>query len=167
MSPADPGVSEETPGRGIRFRRRRIATCQGLSDELSTDFADEDTQYSYLRHRPNQWMPYAIISLGSAISPLTALAATVSGLARKTRASLWPMRPGKLRLVVLMQLRAVLSRPKVSDGPPRQAAQLGWPILAPADRNTSSKVWLPSRSVFNPAAISLVAGTTNVSIRTA
>src|SRR5205085_1726806 len=61
---------------------------------------------------------------GSAIEPARALAATVSGLARKTFASLCPIRPGKLRLVVLMQLIGVLSRPNVSDGPPRQAAQL-------------------------------------------
>src|SRR5207249_2466875 len=33
-------------------------------------------------------------SRGSVISPVTALAATVSGLARYTRASLCPMRPG-------------------------------------------------------------------------
>jgi hypothetical protein len=35
------------------------------------------------------------------------------------------MRPGKLRLVVLMQAIAELMRPKVSDGPPRQAAHEG------------------------------------------
>src|SRR5262249_24321442 len=80
-------------------------------------------------------------SRGSVISPRTALAATVSGLARYTRASLWPMRPGKLRLVVLMQLSGWLSRPKVSLGPPRQAAHDGGPSLAPAARNTSSRVW--------------------------
>src|SRR4051794_40348874 len=79
--------------------------------------------------------------LGSEITPVIALAATVSGLARNTRASLWPMRPGKLRLVVLMQLMGVLSRPNVSLGPPRQAAQLGSPILAPAARKTSCNVW--------------------------
>ena len=64
--------------------------------------------------------------------PVKALAATVSGLARKTLASLCPMRPGKLRLVVLMQLSGWLSRPKVSLGPPRHAAHDGSPILAPA-----------------------------------
>ena len=72
-------------------------------------------------------------------TPVSALAATVSGLARKTFASLWPMRPGKLRLVVLMQLIGVFSRPKVSLGPPRQAAHDGSPIFAPARRKISSQ----------------------------
>ena len=35
-----------------------------------------------------------VYSRGSVIVPVSALAATVSGLARKTRASLCPMRPG-------------------------------------------------------------------------
>src|SRR5260370_38699989 len=64
-------------------------------------------------------------SRGSLIAPASALAATVSGLARNTFASLCPMRPGKLRLVVLMHESGVLSRPKGSLGPPRQAAQEG------------------------------------------
>src|SRR5207245_10855677 len=76
------------------------------------------------------------------------------------------MRPGKLRLVVLMQLSAWLSRPNVSLGPPRHAAHDGGPIFAPAARNTSSNVLPPRRSVLRFAAISLVAGTTNVSIFT-
>src|SRR5436853_3585186 len=76
------------------------------------------------------------------------------------------MRPGKLRLVVLMQLSGALRRPNVSLGPPRQAAHDGWPSLAPALRNTSSNDWPLSFSVLRFAAISLVAGTTNVSIRT-
>src|SRR5262245_61666384 len=76
------------------------------------------------------------------------------------------MRPGKLRLVVLIQLSGVFSRPKVSLGPPRQAAQDGSPIFAPADRNTSSKLCPLRFSVLSPARISLVAGTTNVSICT-
>src|SRR5216683_8134025 len=79
-------------------------------------------------------------SRGSAISPLRALAATVSGLAKNTLASLCPIRPGKLRLVVLMHASGVFSRPNVSDGPPRHAAQDGSPIFAPAVRNTSSSV---------------------------
>src|SRR5258708_22419966 len=100
------------------------------------------------------------------MTPVTALAATVSGLARNTFASLWPIRPGKLRLVVLMQLIGPLSRPKVSLGPPRQAAQDGSPIFAPADRNTFSSDCPFSISCLRPAAISLVAGTTNLSIFT-
>src|SRR5262249_51451232 len=104
-------------------------------------------------------------SRGSVIVPVTALAATVGGLARKTFASLWPMRPGKLRLVVLMQASGWLRRPKVSLGPPRQAAHEGWPIFAPADRKTSSSDWPFSFSLLRPAAISLVAGTTNGSMR--
>src|SRR5438045_3072706 len=76
------------------------------------------------------------------------------------------MRPGKLRLVVLMQLIGAFNRPNVSLGPPRQAAHDGGPILAPAERKTSSSVWPLSRSFLRPAATSLVAGTTKVSIRT-
>src|SRR6516225_12181164 len=76
------------------------------------------------------------------------------------------MRPGKLRLVVLMQLIGLFSRPKVSLGPPRHAAQDGGPTFAPADRKTSSSVWPFRRSAFRPAATSLVAGTTKVSIWT-
>src|SRR5207245_781284 len=113
-----------------------------------------------------EWRCHCKHSRGSAITPKIALAATVSGLARNTRASLCPMRPGKLRLVVLMQLSAWLSRPKVSLGPPKHAAQDGSPSLAPADKKTSSSVWPFSISVFNPLAISLVAGTMKVSIWT-
>src|SRR5947209_17218716 len=101
-------------------------------------------------------------SRGSVIVPAMALAATVLGLARNTWACLCPIRPGKLRLVVLMQDMGALSRPNVSDGPPRQAAQDGWPILAPAERKTSSIVCPLIRSVFIWAAISDVAGTTKV-----
>jgi len=74
------------------------------------------------------------------MTPVKALAATVSGLARYTRASLWPMRPGKFRFVVLMQLMGALRRPNVSLGPPKQAAQLGCPSFAPYDKKTSSSV---------------------------
>src|ERR1051325_1754882 len=79
-------------------------------------------------------------SRGSVIVPDSALAATVNGLARKTFASLCPMRPGKLRFVVLMQESGVLSRPNVSLGPPRHAAHDGSPILAPALRKICSSV---------------------------
>src|ERR1700687_1661401 len=103
---------------------------------------------------------------GSLIVPDRALAATVSGLARKTFASLCPMRPGKLRLVVLMQEIGGVSRQKVSLGPPRQAAQDSGPILAPALRKICSSVWPLMLSFFKPCAISLVAGTTKVSILT-
>src|SRR6516164_9323613 len=76
------------------------------------------------------------------------------------------MRPGKLRFVVLMQLSGWLRRPNVSLGPPRHAAHDGGPIFAPAAKNTSSRVLPFRRSVLRFAAISLVAGTTNVSILT-
>src|SRR5262249_17780565 len=108
----------------------------------------------------------AMHSRGSAIVPLIALAATVNGLARYTRASLCPMRPGKLRFVVLIQLSGAFSRPNVSLGPPRHAAHDGWPVLAAAARKMSSRLWPFSFSDLRPAAISLVAGTTNVSMRT-
>src|SRR5258706_8029190 len=112
------------------------------------------------RRRIAVFLDHCKQSRGSVIVPFIALAATVSGLARKTLASLCPMRPGKLRFVVLMQLIAVLSRPNVSDGPPRHAAHDGSPIFAPALRKISSIVWPLMRSLFIWRAISLVAGTT-------
>src|SRR5262245_65466997 len=97
--------------------------------------------------------------------PDSALAATVSGLARNTFASLCPMRPGKLRFVVLMQLIGAFSRPNVSLGPPRHAAHDGWPSFAPAARKTSSSVCQFNRSCLRPAAISLVDVPTHVYMR--
>src|SRR5262245_62057742 len=58
-------------------------------------------------------------SRGSVTRPVSALAATVSGEARYTADFVLPMRPGKLRFVVLMQTSAPLRRPNVSAGPPR------------------------------------------------
>src|SRR5947207_4207372 len=68
-------------------------------------------------------------SRGSVILPVIALAATVIGEARKTCDSLWPIRPGKLRLVALMHFNGVFMRPKVSVGPPRHAAQLAFYVI--------------------------------------
>jgi hypothetical protein len=39
------------------------------------------------------------------------------------------MRPGKLRLVALMHLSGLFILPKVSTGPPRQAAQLAFSVI--------------------------------------
>src|SRR6266516_4357076 len=51
------------------------------------------------------------------------------------------MRPGKFRLVVEMQTSLLLSRPNVSDGPPRHAAhEAPCAILAPAFWKVSSRV---------------------------
>ena len=74
---------------------------------------------------------------GSVTWPVSADAAAVSGEARKTPASLCPMRPGKLRLVVEIQLSGSLRRPKVSCGPPRHAAQEAAPMLQPASTSVS------------------------------
>ena len=52
------------------------------------------------------------------ILPVKALAATVAGEARNTCDSLWPILPGKFRLVALMHFIGVFIRPKVSTGPP-------------------------------------------------
>src|SRR3954468_4698624 len=60
-------------------------------------------------------------SRGSVMCPVRALAATVSGLARYTALLVLPIRPGKLRLVVLTHVSDPFSRPNVSAGPPRQA----------------------------------------------
>src|SRR5947209_6073440 len=144
------GVQQHHPQKSILFAQ---APIQGTAKKLRVDCFNGE-------------LCHCRQSRGSVITPVTALAATVSGLARNTRASLCPMRPGKLRLVVLMQLIGVFSRPKVSLGPPRHAAHDGSPILAPAERKTSSSDWPLSISLFRPAAISLVAGTTNVSMRT-
>src|SRR5207253_9725760 len=62
-------------------------------------------------------------SRGSVISPVTADAATVYGEARYTCAVFDPILPGKLRLVVEMHTSLLFRRPKVSDGPPKHAAQ--------------------------------------------
>jgi len=72
-----------------------------------------------------------------AMVPARALAATVSGWRGILSPPCDPWRPGKLRFVVLMQLMGVFNRPKVSDGPPRHAAQEASPIFAPAARKMS------------------------------
>src|SRR6185312_1349923 len=84
-------------------------------------------------------------SRGSVTLPVKALAATVAGEARNTCDSLSPMRPGKLRLVALMHLMPdLLMRPKVSTGPPRQAAQPAFSVICtPALTRTSQMVCLP------------------------
>src|ERR1700722_17000038 len=77
-------------------------------------------------------------SRGSVTCPVRALAATVSGEARYTADLVLPMRPGKLRLVVLMQTSVLLRRPKVSAGPPRHALQPDGPTRQPASMRMSS-----------------------------
>ena len=49
-------------------------------------------------------------------------------MAKKTFDDLLPIRPGKLRLVALMQFIGVFKRPNVSTGPPKQAAQLAFSV---------------------------------------
>ena len=61
--------------------------------------------------------------------PLIMLAATVAGLARYIFASVEPMRPGKLRLVLVMQTSPGASMPSWA---PRQAPQPGVDMVAPA-----------------------------------
>src|SRR6266571_5193612 len=83
---------------------------------------------------------------GSVILPVIALAATVMGEAKNTCDSLCPMRPGKLRLVALMHFIGVFMRPKVSVGPPRQAAQLAFSVICtPASTRISQTVLSPQR----------------------
>ena len=76
-------------------------------------------------------------SRGSATRPARALAATVAGEARNTWLSLWPMRPGKFRLVALMQFIGEFMRPNVSTGPPRQAAQEAFSVIRTPAANDS------------------------------
>src|SRR5450830_209918 len=65
---------------------------------------------------------------GSVICPVMAEAATVMALARKISASLLPMRPGSLRVLVLMR-----RSPAVSCAiPPKHGPQVDGEILAPA-----------------------------------
>src|SRR5580765_1765163 len=112
-------------------------------------------------------------SRGSVTWPVKALAATVSGLARYTADLVLPMRPGKLRLVVLMQTSVELSRPKVSAGPPRHAEQPEGPTRQPASTRMSSMDFslgpfsTPRRlSFFMSAWTSVEPGTTKVLILT-
>jgi len=96
------------------------------------------------------------------MDPNIAEEATVYGEARKTCESLEPIRAGKLRLVVEMQTSSAFKRPKVSEGPPRHAAQDGGPISQPALTKIScSDVPLIFFS-FNACATSVVAGTIKV-----
>jgi hypothetical protein len=64
-------------------------------------------------------------SLGSVITPRTALAATVRAEARYTPDFLLPILPGKFLFVVEITVSPSTERPNVSVGPPRHAAQLG------------------------------------------
>src|SRR3954447_19684143 len=79
------------------------------------------------------------------------------------------MRPGKLRLVVLMQVSLPLRRPKVSAGSPRQALQPLGPARQPASSRMSSMLFsfasfgTPRRfSRFMSAWTSVLPGTTKV-----
>src|SRR4051794_23675558 len=108
-------------------------------------------------------------SRGSVICPVRALAATVSGLARYTALLVLPIRPGKLRLVVLTHVSDPFSRPNVSAGPPRQALHPLGPTRHPASSSTSSMLFsfasfsTPRRfSRFMSAWTSVLPGTTNV-----
>src|SRR5207245_3890764 len=86
-------------------------------------------------------------SRGSVILPVSALAATVAGEARKTCDSLWPMRPGKFRLVALIHFNGAFRRPKVSTGPPRHAAQPAFSVICtPASRRICHTVFSPHRA---------------------
>src|SRR5437763_15540045 len=106
-------------------------------------------------------------SRGSLIFPVNALAATVAGEARKTCDSLCPMRPGKLRLVALIHLRGEFMRPKVSTGPPKQAAQPAFSVIfTPAEMRISHTVDSPQRALCKSCTIAGVAGTPDVAIDT-
>src|SRR5439155_26440629 len=81
-------------------------------------------------------------SLGWVITPVTALAAATAGFDRYTIAFGWPMRPGKLRLVVL---KHTSPSPITPMWPPRHAPQVGVVHAAPAARNVRIN---PSRSAW-------------------
>ena len=95
------------------------------------------------------------------------LAATVAGDARKTCDSLLPMRPGKFRLVALMHFIGVFSRPKVSTGPPRQAAHEEFSVIRTPALSRMLQTLDPSMMVlFSSCRTFVVAGTHNVEIFT-
>src|SRR5205807_3600602 len=85
---------------------------------------------------------FASTSLGCEITPVTALAAATAGLERYTRAFGCPIRPGKLRLVVLKQTSPSPSTPIC---PPRHAPQVAVVHAAPAARKVPIK---PSLSAW-------------------
>src|SRR5260221_12028178 len=69
------------------------------------------------------------------------------------------MRPGKFRLVALMHLSGAFMRPKVSTGPPRQAAQPAFSVICtPASVRICQIVLLPHRADCKSLTISGVAG---------
>src|SRR5260221_7245584 len=77
------------------------------------------------------------------------------------------MRPGKLRFVALMHFIGVFMRPKVSTGPPRQAAHEAFSVICtPADSRRLHTEVSPHFVVCNSKTTSGVAGTPNVSIFT-
>src|SRR5277367_1809129 len=119
----------------------------------NTQYAPRFTQLQYSR--------------GSVIFPVMALAATVAGDARNTCDSLWPIRPGKFRLVALMHFIGEFIRPNVSTGPPRQAAQPAFSVICtPESTRICQTVFSPHFAVCRSLTISGVAGTPKVSIFT-
>src|SRR3972149_1358806 len=103
-------------------------------------------------------------SRGSVITPRRADAATVKGDARYTWDCLDPIRPGKFLFVVDRQTSFPSVLPKVSGGPPRQAAHDGPPaIFAPAFSSMEYMLSPSINSSFSRFSTSVVAGTTNVS----
>ena len=109
-------------------------------------------------------------SRGSQTRPASADAAAVYGDARYTCASLWPIRPGKLRLVVDTTVIGSFTRAKVSTGPPMQAAHDGAAgVTQPASWKISAAV-LPSQPgtglEYTSAHTCCVAGTRNVGTAT-
>src|SRR5438132_1491841 len=68
-------------------------------------------------------------SAGSTISPATAAAAATHAFARQTSASFEPIRPRKLRFVVVSARSPAASTP---PPPPKHAPQVGVETIAPA-----------------------------------
>src|SRR4030065_1783322 len=101
------------------------------------------------------------------MTPRNAEAATVNGDARYTCACFDPIRPGKFLLVVEIHTSLTLVLPKVSDGPPRHAAQDGPPaIFAPAFSSIEYMLSPSIISILRRFSTSVVAGTTNGSTLT-
>ena len=71
-----------------------------------------------------------------------------------------------LTLVVETMRIGSLARPSVSDGPPRQAAQLAGPIRQPAWLKISRRVLPPTWRLSRSASTCVVAGTMKVSTLT-
>src|ERR1035437_8542048 len=158
--------AQRQPLKNQERQRERRSDCQRAKNQDS-QHQGENAPFAPAIPGLAIHQPFGRNSRGSVTLPVSALAATVAGEARNTCESLWPMRPGKLRLVALMHLSGAFMRPNVSTGPPRHAAQPAFSVICtPASVRICQTVLSPQRAVCRSCTISGVAGTPNVSMTT-